>query len=193
MPDTNRIARYERRWTLPNARWLRSSTDIPITFRSTRQRAGGTMRGELWTDWTGGFLVGMMWQFHRRTGSPAWRERAQHYAQLLEYRKHDRKVHDLGFVFLNAYLPWYELTGDRQLLAVIVEAGRTLAERFQPHGQIPVQLRCAGIAVHRHHDERAVDPICGEQDTRPGPCADRRRPLPHDARLPGAPGWLSRS
>src|SRR5687768_10175284 len=24
--------------------------------------------GELWTDWTGGFLAGMMWQFHRRTG-----------------------------------------------------------------------------------------------------------------------------
>ncbi len=24
--------------------------------------------GELWTDWTGGFLAGMMWQFHKRTG-----------------------------------------------------------------------------------------------------------------------------
>ena len=22
--------------------------------------------GELWTDWTGGFLAGMMWQFHLR-------------------------------------------------------------------------------------------------------------------------------
>ena len=31
--------------------------------------------GELWTDWTGGFLAGMMWQFHRRTGDSAWRER----------------------------------------------------------------------------------------------------------------------
>ena len=44
-------------------------------------------------------------------------------------------MHDLGFVFLNAYLPWYELTGDKRLQAVIIEAGRTLAQRFQPQGQ----------------------------------------------------------
>src|SRR5262249_7535483 len=57
--------------------------------------------GELWTDWTGGFLAGMMWQFHRRTGDPAWLGRAQHYSKLLEHRQHDRNVHDLGFIFLS--------------------------------------------------------------------------------------------
>ena len=65
--------------------------------------------GELWTDWTGGFLAGMMWQFHRRTNDGTWRERAEHYSRLLEHRQHDRKVHDLGFIFLNTYLPWFEL------------------------------------------------------------------------------------
>src|SRR4051812_34796692 len=54
--------------------------------------------GELWTDWTGGFLAGMMWQFHKRTGSPEWLARAQHYSKLLEHRQHDRNVHDLGFI-----------------------------------------------------------------------------------------------
>ncbi|RMF93655.1 MAG: glucuronyl hydrolase [Planctomycetota bacterium] len=91
--------------------------------------------GELWTDWTGGFLAGMMWQFHRRTGDSTWRERAEHYSKLLEHRRYDRKVHDLGFIFLNTYLPWYELTGDSELLNTILEAGNTLALRFQEKGR----------------------------------------------------------
>ncbi|HEY2826285.1 MAG TPA: hypothetical protein VGJ04_01690, partial [Pirellulales bacterium] len=57
--------------------------------------------GQLWTDWTGGFLAGMMWQFHRRTGSALWRKHAEHYSKLLERRQFDRQVHDLGFIFLN--------------------------------------------------------------------------------------------
>jgi unsaturated chondroitin disaccharide hydrolase len=91
--------------------------------------------GELWTDWTGGFLAGMMWQFHRRTGDATWRERAERYSKLLEHRQHDRNVHDLGFIFLNTYLPWYELTSDERLHDVLIQAGRTLAMRFQEKGQ----------------------------------------------------------
>ena len=91
--------------------------------------------GELWTDWTGGFLAGMMWQFHLRTGDAAWRERAEHYSKLLEHRQHDRAVHDLGFIFLNTYRPWYRLTGDERLREVLVTAGRTLALRFKPKGR----------------------------------------------------------
>ncbi|HEY2761141.1 MAG TPA: glycoside hydrolase family 88 protein [Pirellulales bacterium] len=91
--------------------------------------------GELWTDWTGGFLAGMMWQFHRRTGNSEWRRRAEHYSKLLEHRQHDRKVHDLGFIFLNTYLPWYELTGDKHLHDVLIQAGRTLAMRLMEKGQ----------------------------------------------------------
>lgn len=91
--------------------------------------------GELWTDWTGGFLAGMMWQFHIRTGDAAWRTRAEHYSKLLEHRQHDRDVHDLGFIFLSTYLKWYELTGDKVLHDVLIQAGRTLAMRFQQKGQ----------------------------------------------------------
>ncbi|MCA9268155.1 MAG: glycoside hydrolase family 88 protein [Planctomycetales bacterium] len=98
---------------------------------------GGKWRhaGELWTDWTGGFLAGMMWRFHQRTGDPLWRERAEHYSRLLEHRQHDRNVHDLGFIFLNTYLPWYTLSGDERLHDVLIQAGRTLAMRFQERGQ----------------------------------------------------------
>lgn len=91
--------------------------------------------GESWTQWTGGFLGGMMWQFHLRTKDAAWRSRAEHYSRLLEHRQHDRNVHDLGFIFLSTYLPWYELTSDPQLQAVLIQAGRTLAMRFKEKGQ----------------------------------------------------------
>jgi unsaturated chondroitin disaccharide hydrolase len=91
--------------------------------------------GELWTDWTGGFFAGSMWQFVRRSENTEWRTRAEHYSRLLEHRQHDRNVHDLGFIFLNTYRPWLELTGDAPLNDVLVQAGRTLAMRFKEKGQ----------------------------------------------------------
>jgi unsaturated chondroitin disaccharide hydrolase len=91
--------------------------------------------GELWTDWTGGFLAGMMWQFFKRTANADWRQIAERYSKLLEHRQHDRNVHDLGFIFLSTYLPWYQLTGEEQLRGVLVQAGRTLAMRFMEKGQ----------------------------------------------------------
>jgi unsaturated chondroitin disaccharide hydrolase len=91
--------------------------------------------GQLWTDWTGGFLAGMMWQFVERGKDARWRARAEHYSQLLEHRQHDRAVHDLGFIFLNTYRPWYALTGDERLKQVLIQAGRTLAMRFQERGE----------------------------------------------------------
>lgn len=92
-------------------------------------------QGELWTDWTGGFFAGLMWQFVKRRIDPKWLARAEHYSKLLEHRQHDRNVHDLGFIFLNTYRPWYELTGDDRLHQVLIQAGRTLAMRFQEKGQ----------------------------------------------------------
>ncbi|MFZ5832816.1 MAG: glycoside hydrolase family 88 protein, partial [Planctomycetota bacterium] len=98
---------------------------------------GGTWhhQGELWTDWTGGFFAGMMWQFYRRTRDPFWQKQAEHYSRLLEHRKMDRNVHDLGFIFLNTYLPWYQIEGRPELHAVLIQAGRTLASRFIETGQ----------------------------------------------------------
>ena len=92
-------------------------------------------RGELWTDWCGGFHAGMMWLIAGRTGDSWWRRTAEHYSGLLEHRQHDRNVHDLGFIFLNTYWPWYQATGEEPLRAVLITAGRTLALRFNPRGK----------------------------------------------------------
>lgn len=104
---------------------------FPIYTRNGKWRHDG----ELWTDWCSGFLVGMMWLVEKRTGNPWFRELAERYAKLIEHKQHDRDVHDLGFIFLNSYLPWYERTGDAALQDVLVTAGRTLALRFNPKGR----------------------------------------------------------
>jgi unsaturated chondroitin disaccharide hydrolase len=106
----------------------------PDFFPMYTQNGRWRHSGESWTDWCAGFHAGMMWLFVRQTGERWWRETAEHYSRLLEPRQHDRNVHDLGFIFLNTYLPWYELTGDDQLRQVLITAGRTLALRFKRRG-----------------------------------------------------------
>ncbi len=90
--------------------------------------------GESWTDWCGGFHAGMMWLIAGRTGDGWWRRTAEHYSRRLEPRQNDRNVHDLGFIFLNTYLPWYRSTGEDALRQVLITAGRTLALRFSERG-----------------------------------------------------------
>jgi unsaturated chondroitin disaccharide hydrolase len=92
-------------------------------------------RGESWTEWCAGFHTGMMWLIAERTQDKWWRETAERYSELLEHRQHDRDVHDLGFIFLNSYLPWYRSTGDEKLHQVLITAGRTLALRFNRKGE----------------------------------------------------------
>ena len=90
--------------------------------------------GESWTDWGPGFLIGQMWLFYDETSEPAWRETAEHYCRLIEPRRNDRNVHDLGFLFLNSYLKWYQHSQDAAHRQVLIDAGRTLAMRFQEKG-----------------------------------------------------------
>jgi|SRR5579884_987708 len=93
-----------------------------------------------WTHWCDGFLPGMMWIFERRgvegNGDPKfWLEQAIRYTQPLESRKQDRDTHDLGFIFFSTYYRWYRISRDPALKDVLIEAGRTMALRFQEKGQ----------------------------------------------------------
>jgi unsaturated chondroitin disaccharide hydrolase len=90
--------------------------------------------GEAWTNWCEGFLGGQLWLVYEQNGDPWWRERAEHYSRLIEHRKTDRSVHDLGFLFWSTWKRWVDLTGDPAVNAVVVEAGRTLSLRFKEKG-----------------------------------------------------------
>ena len=93
--------------------------------------------GEAWTNWCEGFLGGQLWLMYRHTRDEryAWRAKAEHYAQLIEHRKTDRSVHDLGFLFWSTWKRWYDLTGDQAVNAVVIEAGRTQSLRFKEKGK----------------------------------------------------------
>jgi unsaturated chondroitin disaccharide hydrolase len=92
--------------------------------------------GERWTPWCEGFFPGILWLLHKATDDLQWRQLAERYTRPLEPRKHDRSVHDLGFLFLSTYLRWYSLTGEPSLREVLIEAGRTLALRRQKGGYL---------------------------------------------------------
>jgi len=91
--------------------------------------------GEAWTNWCEGFLGGQLWLMHEHTGDSWWRNAAEHYSRLIEHRRADRTVHDLGFLFWPTWKRWYDLTGDPAIQAVVIEAGRTLALRFKEKGR----------------------------------------------------------
>ncbi len=91
--------------------------------------------GESWTNWCEGFLGGQLWLLYEHTSDPFWRSQAEHYSRLIEPRKTDRSVHDLGFLFWSTYKRWYDLTGDPALKAVVVEAGHMMGYRFKDKGQ----------------------------------------------------------
>jgi unsaturated chondroitin disaccharide hydrolase len=91
---------------------------------------------ELWTHWCEGFYPGICWLLHKHTGDREFREAAERLSVKLEPRKHDRNVHDLGFLFFSTYLRWYHLTNDPRLRDVLIEAGRTLALRQQVGGYL---------------------------------------------------------
>jgi unsaturated chondroitin disaccharide hydrolase len=91
--------------------------------------------GEAWTNWCEGFLGGQLWLLYEHTGDAYWRQAAIHYSQLIEDRKTDRSVHDLGFLFWPTWQRWYRLTGEAAVKEVVVKAGQTLALRFKQKGQ----------------------------------------------------------
>ncbi|MEP6715302.1 MAG: glycoside hydrolase family 88 protein [Terriglobia bacterium] len=99
--------------------------------------AGGHWKhaGEAWTHWCDGFLPGMMWILASRKDGARWKASAIRYSEPLESRKFDRNVHDLGFIFNSTYKRWLELTGDKALNEVLIQAGRTMGLRFREKGQ----------------------------------------------------------
>jgi unsaturated chondroitin disaccharide hydrolase len=96
--------------------------------------------GEAWTHWCDGFFPGMLWIVYAREpqSSPErvwWRQQAIRYSKPLESRKNDREVHDLGFIFMSTYYRWFRLTHEPTLKAVVLDAGTTLALRYQRKGE----------------------------------------------------------
>lgn len=110
-------------------------TTHPDFFPMYTQQGKWKHSGEAWTNWCEGFLGGQLWLMYQHTGQHIWRQRAEHYSRLIEHRKTDRAVHDLGFLFWSTWKRWHDVTGDAAINQVLIEAGQTLALRFKEKGQ----------------------------------------------------------
>ena len=133
-PDGFRIA-ADRAWAIAEKKLRALVERLPDRFPLYTQDGRWVADAEAWTNWCEGFLGGQLWLVAERTGDPWFRERAEHYSKLIEPRKDDRDVHDLGFLFWSTWRRWYEATGDPARDEVVVHAGRTLSLRFNEKGR----------------------------------------------------------
>jgi unsaturated chondroitin disaccharide hydrolase len=127
--------KLENAFQLAQSQVKKLSEKYPDYFPVYTQNGKWKHEGEAWTNWCEGFLGGMMWIFYQRTVDDEWRQRAEHYSHLIEERKHDRSVHDLGFLFWSTWKRWYDLTDDESLNDVVIIAGKTMGLRFKEKGQ----------------------------------------------------------
>lgn len=82
-------------------------------------------------DWTEGFFPGSCWYIYEMTGDAKWKNAAMDFQAL--NRKHTgHSNHDLGFIFNCSYGNGYRLTGDKDMLNIMIEAGKTLVDRYNP-------------------------------------------------------------
>lgn len=110
-------------------------TTHPDRFPLYTHNGRWSLEGETWTNWCEGFLGGQLWLVSQYDQDPWFRQQAEHYSLLIEHRKHDRNVHDLGFLFWSTWKRWFDLTGDQAINQVVIQAGQTLALRFKDRGQ----------------------------------------------------------
>lgn len=137
-PDTDRRL-FEETLQFAAAQVRRLVEAHPGFYPMYTEQGRWRHEGPAWTHWCDGFLPGLMWLFERRAtpGSDEagyWLAKAIEYTQPLEARRLDREIHDLGFLFLSTYFRWYRKTQNPELNRVLVEAGQTMALRFQEPG-----------------------------------------------------------
>jgi unsaturated chondroitin disaccharide hydrolase len=123
-----------RAFELAETQLRRLITNHPGYFPIFSKAGKWKHEAESWTNWCEGFLGGMLWILARRTGDSWWRAKAEEYSRLIEERRFDQTVHDLGFLFLPTWRVWYELTGNKDIEKRVLEAGQTLADRFREKG-----------------------------------------------------------
>lgn len=124
-----------RAWATAEAKVPRLATDHPDAFPLYTTGGRWDLTGEAWTNWCEGFLGGQLWLLANRTRRADLRDLAEHYSRIIEDRQYDREVHDLGFLFWPTWRRWYEATGDPAYDAPVVQAGRTMALRFNEKGR----------------------------------------------------------
>lgn len=83
-------------------------------------------------DWTEGFFPGTCWYLYDFTNDDKFKIYAEQLQESFKEHRFRTTNHDLGFVFNCSYGQDYRLTGNRESQQVLIDAGNSLIERFNP-------------------------------------------------------------
>lgn len=83
-------------------------------------------------DWTSGFFPGVLWYLDEYYKTDEWKTAARKFTTFIEKEKTNGTTHDMGFKVFCSVGNAFRLTGNAHDKAVIVEAAKTLATRFNP-------------------------------------------------------------
>jgi uncharacterized protein YyaL (SSP411 family) len=83
-------------------------------------------------DWTEGFFPGTCWYLYDYTQEAKWKASAEQLQALFEGDKMLTMSHDLGFIFNASYANAYRLTGNEHYKEVVIQAAKSLSQRFNP-------------------------------------------------------------
>ena len=84
------------------------------------------------SDWTSGFLPGMLWYMFEYTGSTFWKKQAERWTAGLEFEKFNTNTHDVGFILFSSYGHGFRLTNRPHYKRVLLQGAKSLATRYDP-------------------------------------------------------------
>jgi len=83
-------------------------------------------------DWTSGFFPGELWYLFELTKNDKWKQEAIKFTTPIESEKLNGTTHDMGFKVYCSFGNAYRLAPTEKNKAVILQAAKTLATRFNP-------------------------------------------------------------
>ncbi len=107
-------------------------TELPVDSTAIPRsvRRDGSLNGTPSRSWTSGFYPGELWLLYEYSGDERLKDAAQQWTQFVEKEKYDTHTHDLGFKLYCSFGQGYRLTRDPAYRDVILQASRTLIQRY---------------------------------------------------------------
>lgn len=103
-----------------------------VSSKVPRSFSQGSTRLEPLLGWTTGFVAGSFWSLYEHNQDKSWLDTAVAWTKALEKNQYNRKTHDIGFIIYDSFGNGLRLTDNKDYEAIIVNAAKTLMERFNP-------------------------------------------------------------
>jgi unsaturated chondroitin disaccharide hydrolase len=84
------------------------------------------------SQWTSGFLPGMLWNAYQATADASQRTKAQNWQAGLAGQAANTSTHDVGFMVFDSFGNGYRLTGTDTYRQTVLKAAASLATRYSP-------------------------------------------------------------